>query len=180
MKHLFAVSASRAALLLFLAAGLARAAPASPSVGQFAPPLQGVELNGQPFDLSALRGKVVIVNFWATWCPPCRAEMPVFNTFYRQYHDRGVEMIALSAERSRARRDVRQAMQAFSFPAAMLCDAKANGFKDPESLPETYVVDAGGVIRARFLAGKPSVTEKTLSEAVLPLLPAAPAPPKGK
>ena len=148
---------------------------ASPTVGQPAPALRVTDLNGQPFDLSALRGKVVVVNFWATWCPPCRAEMPALNAVYRQYHDKGVEVIALSAERSRARSDVRKAMQKFVFPAAMLCDAKANGFGDPDGLPDTYVIDAQGVLRAKFLIGKPQITEKSLSDALIPLLPPEPA-----
>ncbi|MBV9849312.1 MAG: TlpA family protein disulfide reductase [Armatimonadetes bacterium] len=131
-----------------------------------------MDLSGQPFDLSALRGKVVIVNFWATWCPPCRREMPELDKFYREHHDQGVEMIAVSDERSRARGDVRKVMQRFTFPAAMIGDAKVNGFGEPDALPITYVIDAQGVIRAKFLGGKPQVTEKSLSDAVIPLLPA--------
>ncbi len=151
--------------------GISRTVSASPSVGRPAPSLTVTKLDGQPFDLSALKGKVVIVNFWATWCPPCRAEMPEMDKFYRKYHDQGVEVIALSAERSHARRDVRKVMQQFAFPAAMLCDAKANGFGDPDSLPDTYVIDSNGILRAKFLAGKPPVTEKSLGDTVLPLLP---------
>ena len=101
--------------------------------------------------------------------------MPEINKVYQKYHDQGVEMIALSAERSHARHDVRKVMQQFAFPAAMLCDAKANGFGDPESLPDTYVIDSNGILRAKFLAGKPPVTEKSLADAVLRLLTVSPA-----
>ena len=169
MRKSFPLPALPVAVLL--ATGLSRAVSASPSVGHPAPALRGVDLSGRPFDLSALRGKVVIVNFWATWCPPCRREMPELDKFYRGHHDQGVEMIALSDERSRARSDVRKAMQRFAFPAAMIGDAKVNGFGEPDSLPSTYVIDAQGVIRTRFLGGKPEVTEKSLSDAVIPLLP---------
>ena len=161
---------------VLLAAGLSRAALAAPKVGQPAPPLTVAQLDGRPFDLGTLRDHVVVVNFWATWCPPCRAELPALDAFYRQYHAQGVEILALSAERSRARGDARKAMQPFAFPAAMLCDAKANGFGDPDGLPTTYVIDTQGVIRARFLAGRPSLTAKSLADAVLPLLPAKPTP----
>ena len=169
MKRLFTICFPLPALAL--AVGLSGSVIASPSVGQAAPALKVALLDGQPFDLSALRGKVVIVNFWATWCPPCSAEMPQLDTFYKQYHLQGVEMIALSSEHSHARRDVRKTMEKYTFPAAMLCDAKANGFGDPDDLPDTYVIDTNGVIQAKFLAGKPQVTVKSLTDAVIPLLP---------
>ncbi|MGD0946445.1 MAG: redoxin family protein [Candidatus Binatia bacterium] len=69
---------------------LARAAA---EAGQPAPALVVQQLDGQAFDLGTLRGKVVIVNFWATWSPPCRTEMPILDAFYQQYHARGLEMI---------------------------------------------------------------------------------------
>lgn len=164
------ISFSAWGLLLLLALGLSHPAWGSPKVGQAAPALTVTKLDGQIFDLSALRGKVVVVNFWATWCPPCRVELPEMDKFYREYQGRGVVIIALSIERSRDRGDVRKAMQPFAFPAAMLCDAKANGFGEANSIPDTYVIDKNGVLRATFIAGKPTVTEKSLSDAVLPLL----------
>jgi cytochrome c biogenesis protein CcmG, thiol:disulfide interchange protein DsbE len=69
---------------------------AAAEIGQPAPALVVQELNGKTFDLAALRGHVVVVNFWATWCPPCRKEMPALSAFYRQYHSRGVEMIGIA------------------------------------------------------------------------------------
>ena len=74
---------------------------AGAEVGRPAPSLVASDLNGQTFDLSALRGKVVVVNFWATWCPPCREEMPALNAFYERYHSKGLEMIGLSTDRAR-------------------------------------------------------------------------------
>jgi cytochrome c biogenesis protein CcmG/thiol:disulfide interchange protein DsbE len=139
-------------------------------VGQPAPPLVAAELDGRNFDLAAFRGKTVIVNFWATWCVPCRTEMPVLDAFYRRYHDRGLEMIGLSADRPRDRGDVVKVMQAFSYPAAMLKDAKVNGFGAPEALPVTYVIGADGRVSAKFRPDETGVTEQKLDDAVLPLL----------
>lgn len=143
---------------------------AATSVGDAAPSLVGAELNGATFDLGALRGRTVIVNFWATWCVPCRTEMPVLDQFYRQYHGQGLEMIAVSADRPRDRSDVVKAMQAFSYPAAMLKEMKVNGFGAPQALPVTYVVDGKGVLRAVMTPDRIEVTSQSLADIVLPLL----------
>jgi cytochrome c biogenesis protein CcmG/thiol:disulfide interchange protein DsbE len=171
--------AALAAAVLGLAAYGPRARAAT-DVGQSAPALVVPELDGPVFDLSALRGKVVVVNFWATWCPPCREEMPALNAFYRQYRGLGLEMIGLSADRPRDRSDVSKVMQSFSYPAAMLDDAKTNGFGDPSALPVTYVVDAQGMVRARFTPDEKPVTGETLAAAVVPLLPQGPPTPGAK
>src|SRR5271157_5968303 len=147
---------------------------AAGEVGQIAPALVAQELDGQIFDLAAQRGKVVVINFWATWCPPCRNEMPAFATFYRQYHARGVEMIGLSVDRPHDRSDVLKAMQSFNYPAAMLDDAKINDFGTPSALPVTFVIDGSGIVRARLTPGEKPVTEKSLGDAVLRLLPGIP------
>src|SRR5580704_17172136 len=99
---------------------------AAVDIGQPAPALVAQELDGQTFDLSAQRGKVVIVNFWATWCPHCREEMPALDAFYRRYHGQGLEMIGVSTDRPRDRSDVTKVMQSYSYPAALLDDAKIN------------------------------------------------------
>jgi peroxiredoxin len=144
---------------------------ASATVGNAAPALVVPELDGQIFDLSALHGEVVIVNFWATWCPPCRAEMPALDAFYRRYHGSGLEMIGVSSDRPHDRSDVTKVMQSLSYPAAMMDDAKVNDFGPPDVLPVTFVVDGSGVIRAKFTPDQTPVTEKSLTDAVLPILP---------
>ena len=136
-------------------------------VGQTAPALVIKMLDGQPFDLSAARGKIVLLTFWATWCPPCREELPVLDAFYRQHHEQGVEVLGLSADRARDRAEVLKAAQLFSYPAAILSDAATNGFGNPHALPSTVIIDAGGMVRAKI--NRP-VTEKDLENAVLPLL----------
>jgi len=171
------------AIAIIMLVGLPRAARASVDIGQPAPSLVVDELSGQAFDLTALRGKVVVINFWATWCQPCRQEMPVLDSFYRQHHANGLDMLGLSVDRSRDREQVLTVMKSFTYPAAMLDDAKDNGFGMPSALPETFVVDADGVLRARFTPDKNPVTDKSLDDAVLPLLQqgsAAASPPAEK
>jgi cytochrome c biogenesis protein CcmG, thiol:disulfide interchange protein DsbE len=144
---------------------------ASATVGQAAPALIVPELGGRTLDLSAQRGKVVIVNFWATWCPPCREEMPALDAFYKRYQGRGLEVIGVSANRSHDRSDVIKVMQSFSYPAAMMGDARVNDFGPPSVLPTTFVVDRNGVVRAKLTPDQTPVTEQNLANVVLPLLP---------
>jgi peroxiredoxin len=161
-----------AAVIALAMIALAPNAFAVAEVGQPAPALVVPELNGQTFDLSALRGKVVVINFWATWCQPCRQEMPALNAFYRQYHSQGLEMIGLSADRPHERSTVATVMQSYNYPAAMLDDVKDDDFGDPDSLPVTFIIDGNGIVRAKFTPDVTLATEKSLSSAVLPLLPA--------
>jgi len=140
------------------------------SVGQAAPALVVEELSGHTFDLAAERGKVTIVNVWATWCPPCRKEMPALDAFYKRYHALGLEMIGLSADRPRDRSEVAKVMQSFSYPAAMLHAAKSDGFDEPSALPVTYVVDRNGIVRAKLVPDDKPLTEQTLATVVIPLL----------
>ena len=143
---------------------------AAPTVGQRAPALVADTLDGRTFDLDRLRGKVAIVNFWATWCPPCREEMPALDAFYQRYRNRGVELIGMSADSPHDSDEVQKVMHAFAYPAAMVVKARSNGFGTPRMLPLTYVIDTKGVVRAVLRPDKIQITEKSLADIVLPLL----------
>ena len=147
------------------------AAAAPPTVGQPAPQLIVPQLDRHEFDLAKLRGKVVLVNVWATWCSPCRAEMPTLNAFYRRYHSRGLVLLGLSIDEAPDTAQVRQVMRQFSYPGALANAAHVNGFGEPIAVPITYVIDARGVIRAQLQAEGPSgVSTQALEQAVVPLL----------
>jgi cytochrome c biogenesis protein CcmG, thiol:disulfide interchange protein DsbE len=155
-----------ASLILLPASGVR----AGTDVGQPAPALVVKELSGQTFDLAALRGKVVVINFWATWCPPCRKEMPILDAFYRKYHSRGLEMIGMSVDRPHDSTEVHNVMQSYSYPAAMSQDANVNEFGSPDTVPLTFVLDRKGIVRAKLTPDKTALTEEILAAAVLPLL----------
>jgi len=157
-----------AATAVLLAIGTAVAGP--DEVGQPAPPLLARQLDGAALDLAALRGKVVVLNFWATWCTPCRAEMPMLDAFYRQHRAEGLVLLGLSADDRHDRKDAEKIMQRVTYPAALLQEATANGFGSPKVLPITYVIDTQGIIRARLMPTRAGLSEAELSEAVLPLL----------
>ncbi len=159
-----------AVLLLFLLPAAVTAD--APVVGKPAPALVAPELDGQTFDLAALRGKVVIVNFWATWCGPCRAEMPLLNRFYLEHRARGLALVGVSVDDRDDRKEVAEVMRQFAYPAVLAAAARVNGFGPPLAVPMTWIIDPAGVVRARLVSGS-AVTERALAEAVLPLLPAS-------
>ena len=140
---------------------------AAPVVGGSAPSLILTQLNGELFDLSKLRGKVVLVNYWATWCAPCKKEMPILESFYRRYHERGLEVIGISADRPQDFAKMHKMSGSLAYPTATMDHATENGFGSPEGFPLTYVVDRDGVIRDKFI----DVREQLLKDVVLPLLP---------
>ena len=147
-------------------AGECGSAAAEVAVGKTAPSLVLTKLNGNTFDLSQQRGKVVLVTYWATWCAPCKKEMPILNSFYRRYRERGLEIIGISADHPQDFAKMRKMSDALAYPTATQDQIIDNGFGAPEGFPLTYLVDRNGVIRDKFV----DVREQLLKEVVLPLL----------
>jgi peroxiredoxin len=139
---------------------------AAPPINDAAPALVLTELGGESFDLGKLRGKVVLVNYWATWCAPCRKEMPLLNSFYRRYHDQGLEMIGISADRPQDFAKMRSMSRTLAYPTTTLDRISQNGFGPPEGFPLTYVIDRDGIVRDKFI----DVREELLRSVVLPML----------
>jgi thiol-disulfide isomerase/thioredoxin len=142
-------------------------AGAEPAMNEAAPALVATALDGQTFDLASLRGKVILVNFWATWCVPCRKEMPVLDAFYQRHRGEGIELIGISIDFARDSAKMRKAGGAVAYPVAWANEIAVNGFGTPAGVPVTYVIDTKGVVRDMFIA----VDEKLLRDVVVPLLP---------
>jgi cytochrome c biogenesis protein CcmG, thiol:disulfide interchange protein DsbE len=159
---------AQAALLLGCAAAAAdNHDQSAPAMNQRAPPLVLTALNGETIDLAKLRGKVVLVNYWATWCAPCRKEMPTFDAFYRRYRAQGLEIVGISIDFERDMKKVHKAAGALSYPVAVLAGITEDGFGRQEGVPITYVIDTEGVVRDKFIAAP----NKLLHDVVVPMLP---------
>ena len=153
-------------------------------LGKPAPALSVAEFDGTTFDTKALKGHVIVMNFWATWCGPCREEMPELSAFNHNYSGQGVSVIGLSVDTRHRKNEAIEVAKAFHIPAAMLDDTKTNGFDVPPYIPVTYIIDKKGVVVARLMPSEKPLTEENLAEIVRPLLeesdkpavPVAPAP----
>jgi thiol-disulfide isomerase/thioredoxin len=103
-------------------------------------------LNGANQKLSDLKGKVVFLNFWATWCPPCRQEMPSMETLYQRFKGQGLEILAVDCQEES--RDVSAFMRRnrLTFPAALDESGAVSGNYGIEAIPTTYIIDRSGKI----------------------------------
>lgn len=99
----------------------------------------------QAADLKALRGKVVLLDFWATWCGPCRVSMPFMEKFHVQYHDKGLEVIGISQEPRQIVTQFRTS-NPYTYPMVLDPGGVANRTYNVEAIPTTIVVDRRGRI----------------------------------
>ncbi len=144
------------ALALALAAGVAwlmsRPLEAPPlEAGRAAPDFTLPDLEGAEQALSGLRGKVVLVNFWATWCKPCEEEMPAMERLYQALRERGFELLAVSVdEEAEPVRGFRDRL-GLSFP--ILHDPEKDAAFRYQSVryPESFLVDRNGVLVERYI-----------------------------
>lgn len=116
------------------------------AVGQAAPQFVLVDLSGQKLELSAMRGKVVLLDFWATWCAPCREEIPHFVEMQEKYRASGLQIVGISVDDEAA--PVRQFYQQYkmNYPVAM-GDAKlAGAYGGVLGLPIAFLIDRDGKI----------------------------------
>jgi peroxiredoxin len=107
--------------------------------------------DGKTFRLSDHRGKTVIVNFWATWCPPCREEMPAMERLYQQHKDRGLVLVAVSLDADPAVVGPFLKQNKLSFPIALDPKSESANKYGVRALPSSFVVDREGTMTALAL-----------------------------
>ena len=120
-------------------------------VGKKAPEFTLKDMNDKAVSLSSLKGNVVLISFWATWCPPCRDEMPSLNRLYREFRNRGLAIVAVSTDRSASLVKDFLGKTPVDFPVLMDSGSKvARQFK-VFSLPTTFLLDRNGAIVQKYL-----------------------------
>jgi cytochrome c biogenesis protein CcmG/thiol:disulfide interchange protein DsbE len=105
-------------------------------------------LDGDSFTLDDLKGQVVLVNAWATWCPPCVIEMPGFQRVYQDYKDQGFLILGVSRDQgdpAQVRAFLKE--KGITYPVAMAADADLGGLTDVATLPTSFLIDREGKIR---------------------------------
>lgn len=134
---------------IFCVAAVAAAAPAAAGpakVGKPAPNFTITTFDKRKVSLAELKGKVVVINHWATWCGPCKAEMPMMSGFHRRFKDQGFEIFGITTEDSVRPAALRKVAEALSYPLA----TRISGGGYPlvnKALPTSYVIDRKGVVR---------------------------------
>ncbi len=123
--------------------------------------------DGQALTSDELKGKVVLVNFWATWCPYCRKEKPVIDRFWKDHRDKGFEVISISVDDTPEKIAAWMQDKDYAFMAAPTNASVAAAFGNVTSVPTSFIVDAEGRIRHK-IAGQ--VHYPRLEKLVAPLL----------
>jgi peroxiredoxin len=127
----------------------------APRQGFMAPDFALPSFAGENLRLSELRGQAVIVNVWASWCPPCQAEMPALQKVYEDYHDQGVEILGVNAANSDKEADARAkaAGWGLTFPLLLDFTGEVSRQYQIQSLPTTFFIDGQGVVRNVVVGG---------------------------
>lgn len=139
-------------------------------IGQPAPNIIGTLLNNKKFSLSANKGKVILVNFWASWCEPCREEMPVIQAFLEKNREKGFEVLAITMDKPSDMAQAKKIMDQYSFLFAEKQQIDYSEYGRIWRIPSTFIIDRQGILRKNGLTGDPKIDNKILKQVVTPLL----------
>jgi len=142
----------------------------SPREGFLAPDFTLESLSGDQISLSDMRGNAIVLNLWASWCPPCRAEMPALQRVYQENHERGLEVLAVNMTAQDSLADVEAFVQEFNltFPILLDTSGEVGNAYLMRALPTTFFIDREGVIQQVIVGGP--MSEVTLQSTVEQLL----------
>lgn len=134
-----------------------------------APPLQATSLDGKAIDLNDYQGKVVYLDFWASWCPPCAKSFPQLNQLYKELKDQGFAIVAISVDKEKS--DLEQFLQKIPVDFDVAWDASGVSPEryQVQTMPSGYLIDQQGNLHKRFNGFKNGHIEK-IKQQVLQLL----------
>ena len=139
--------------MALLAVACAGDAASRPQPGRPVPAYAAPDLSGDTVSLAMLRGEAVLLNVWATWCPPCREEMPELERLHRTYADSGLHVVAVSIDGAGADELVREFVREFGVTFRILRDPdeRVSRTFGMMGVPETFLIDADGKLVKRWL-----------------------------
>jgi peroxiredoxin len=142
----------RALLLASLAGGVVGSVTRPPAIGKAAPAFELETLDGGRASLGELRGRPVLVNFWASWCRPCSDEMPEIVRRYQELHAAGLEVLAINLTNDEKKKDIRRFAEEFRLPFPVLLDTRGKVRRryGLVGVPMTVFVDTAGVVAAIY------------------------------
>ncbi|GAB4421170.1 MAG: hypothetical protein OHK0032_16930 [Thermodesulfovibrionales bacterium] len=136
------------------------------AIGKKAPDFTLTDLNGNKIQLSDLNGKVVMVEFWATWCPPCRESVPEMKEVYEKYKDRGFVLLGLSIDKGKnSHAEVGSFVKEYSITyPVLLDDSNINVSYGVSSIPTSFIIDKEGKIVSKRVGFIPGLGEEISKE----------------
>lgn len=163
--------AAAALLLVFAALHIASAQANDLAVGKTAPAITLTTIDGRQIATRDLRGKVVIVTFWATWCVPCRDELPLLSRYAQLHAGDGLVVLGFSLDSPDNLDDVRKVARNLSFPVGLLGDPHVPGYGRIWHLPVNFTIDrSGALVDNGWKDATPAWTTARLERIVTPLL----------
>lgn len=151
--------------------GAADASANALHLGQTAPPAMLVTLDGEHISTGDLAGRVVILTFWATWCGPCRQELPLLSAYLKQHASQGLTVLAFTLDGVEDLEKVRAVQQSLSFPVGLLSKSTLPGYGRIWHIPVNFLIDREGrLIDDGWKDKDASWTPERLEKLVTPLL----------
>jgi peroxiredoxin len=135
-------------------------------VGQMAPEISLTDIDGNPVTLSSFKGKVVLVDFWASWCPPCKAILPDVVKLYKKFNAQGFEVLGVSMDTDKSA--WKRTAKAYKLPYILVDDPERNSAGDyyVYSIPTSFLIDKTGTIIAIDESGRPLSLSKKIKQAL--------------
>lgn len=140
-----------------------------PKIGDKFPDFKYMDIEGKKGSITALKGNLILVRFWADWCPYCREEMPVIEKIYKEYEKKGFSVLAINVKQSKEKVETFVAELNLSFPIILDKDARIAKLCGVRAIPTTFIVDRNGIVR-EIIVGEVFKEKSILRKMLAPYL----------